>query len=106
MRTSSLTGDYSRWSHPTYEVRVRETVYLWGSKGLTQNIAFNKPILLHIRNDPFGEIVTFGTQVAAGIQTTIGTLQPGECVSIPLQDICGVFATCVFESTVGCLIRE
>ena len=109
MHTSSLTGDYSRWSHPSYEVRVRGEVppsYLWGSSGITQNIKFVKPILLHIRNDLFGEVVTFGTQVAAGTQRTIGTLQPGECVSIPLQDLSGVFATCVFESKVCCLIRE
>jgi hypothetical protein len=109
MRTSSSTAEYDRWTHPSYEVRVRGIVppsYLWGSAGVTKDIKFAKPVLLHIRNDLFGEIVTLGTQVAAGTQTTIGTLQPGECVSIPLQDISGVFATCVLESNVGCLIKE
>jgi len=106
MRTSSLAADYDRWPHPSYEVRVRGTTYLWGSAGITQNIIFNKPILLHIRNDLFGEVVSLGTQVANGTQTIIGTLQPGECLSIPLQEISGVFATCDFESNVCCLIKE
>jgi hypothetical protein len=106
MRTSPLTADYDHWSHPSFEIRVRGTMYLWGSAGVTKNIKFDKPILLHIRNDLFGEVVTFGTQVAAGTKTTIGTLRPGECVSIPLQEISGVFATCALESKVCCLIKE
>jgi len=110
MRTSPLTDIYDTWTQPSYEVRVRGTTpptYLWGSAGIRhQNISFDKPLLLHIRNDVFGEVVTFGYQVASGTQTTIGTLQPGECVSIPVQDKSGVFATCVFESIVACLIKE
>lgn len=106
MRTSPLTDVYDRWSRPSYEVRVRGTAYLWGSAGLTENITFDKPLLLHLRNDTFGEAVTFGTQVASGTQSTIGTLEPGQCVSIPVQGISGVFATCAQESVVGCLIRE
>ena len=66
---------------------------------------FSKPLLLHIRNDVLGEIITIGTRAASGTQKTIGTLEPGECVSIPVQDIAGVFATCLLESTVGCLIK-
>ncbi|HEY4077651.1 MAG TPA: hypothetical protein VGM26_12055 [Rhizomicrobium sp.] len=105
MRGSSAAG-YDQKPHPSYEVRVRGTKYLWGSAGITKDIKFDKQILLHIRNDLFGEAITLGTQVAAGMQTTIGTLQPGECVSIPLQNISGVFATCVEESSVFCLIKE
>jgi hypothetical protein len=101
-----------------YTVRVRPptppaTLYqcIWGSSGLLQNIPFTKPLILHIRNDLFGEPVIFGTQVVgasppnAPNQTKLGTLQPGECVSLPLQDYSGVFATCAVESTVYCLIR-
>lgn len=80
-------------------------IYLWGSAGVADNITFQKPLLLHIRNDPFGEVVTFGTQVSSGAQTTLGTLEPGECVSIPVQGISGVFATCALESSVCCLIK-
>jgi hypothetical protein len=109
MRTSPLMSIYDSWTQPSYEVRVRGTVqpiYLWGSAGIKpNNMTFDKPLLLHIRNDVFGEAITFGTQVASGAQTTLGTLQPGECVSIPLQDISGVFATCDFESNVACMIK-
>jgi hypothetical protein len=106
MPRQSSTVDYDRWPHPGYEVRVRGTKYLWGSAGVTQNITFNRPILLHIHNDLFGEAVTFGTQDSDGTQTTIGTLQPGEFISLPLQDIAGVFATCALESNVCCMVRR
>ena len=109
MRKSPKNTSYDRWNQPSYEVRVRGTtppfMYLWGSAGITKDLKFDKPLLLHIRNDAFGEDVTFGTQVAAGTQTTIGTLRPGECVSIPVQNISGVYATCAHESTVCCLIK-
>jgi hypothetical protein len=107
MRTSPLTDIYDHWTQPSYEVRVRgTTMYLWGSAGITKNITFDKPLLLHIRNDVLGDNVTLGTQVAAGPQTTIGTLEPGQCVSIPVQGISGVFATCPSESVVACLIKD
>jgi hypothetical protein len=109
MRASPLMSIYDHLGQASYEVRVRGTttpIFLWGSAGIKpNNINFDKPLLLHIRNDVFGEVITFGTQVASGARTTWGTLQPGECVSIPLQDISGVFATCDLESNVGCLIK-
>jgi len=105
-----------KWSEFHYKVRVRPAAppkpfqCIWGSAGLLQAITFPNPLILHIRNDLFGEQVTFGTQVpnappAPPTQTTIGTLQPGECVSIPLQGYSGIFATCAVESTVYCLIK-
>lgn len=106
MRASPLTTIYEHTNHASYEVRVRGTIYLWGSAGLASDLAFDKPLLLHIRNDVMGEIITIGTQLASGTKTTLGTLQPGECVSIPVQKICGVFATCALESVVGCLIKD
>jgi hypothetical protein len=105
MRAPPLATVHDDWFQASYKVRVRETMYLWGSAGVTENIMFHTPLLLHIRNDVFGEPVTFGTQVASGTQTPIGTLQPGECVSIPMQGISGVFAKCGLESTVDCLIK-
>jgi hypothetical protein len=111
MDGSPLTSVFDRWTHPSYERRVRgastpPSNYLWGSAGITNNIPpFDKPLILHIRNDLFGDAVTFGT-LASGVQTEIGTLQPGECVSIPLQNISGVYATCPTESVIACLIRE
>jgi hypothetical protein len=81
-------------------------MFLWGSAGITQNLSFAAPLLLHVRNDVFGESLTIGTQVAGGAQTTLGTLAPGETVTIPIQGVSGVFATCALESNVQCLIRE
>lgn len=105
MRVSSLSSAFEPLTHASYEVRVRATMYLWGSAGITVNTAFDKPLLLHIRNNVFGEAATVGTEVAAGTQTVLGTIQPGECFSIPIQNISGVFATCALETTIDCLIQ-
>jgi len=105
MRTSPSGAGYNGWTEPSYEIKVRGTMHLWGSAGITENIIFEKPLLLHIHNDLFGEVITFGTHKASGTKETIGTLQPGEFVSIPLNDISGVFASCEKESTVCCLIK-
>jgi len=94
------------WSRTSYKVRVRKTMYLWGSAGITRDITFDKPLILHVHNDTFGENVTVGTQVASGTKKTLGTLKPGESVSIPVQTMSGVFAKCTLETTVSCVIRE
>lgn len=101
-----MTDAYSHWIHPAYEIRVRGTVFLWGSAGVSKNITFDKPLHFHIKNDVLGTAITFGTRLASGAQTAIGTLEPGECVSIPVQDISGVFADCASESMVCCIIRD
>jgi hypothetical protein len=104
---SDRRWDYAASEHRwDYKVRVRGTVYLWGSAGVQEGVTFLSPVLLHIRNDPFGEPITFGTQTAGGPQTTLGTLQAGEQFSIPIQQISGVFATCAFKSTVTCWFRH
>jgi len=125
MNASPLTSVFDRWTHPSYEIRVRgaptpATTFLWGSAGIVNPIPpFDKPPILHIRNDVLGDPVIFGT-AALGVQTEIGKLQPGECVSISLQGITGVFAACPAvpsqneaapatqpgQSVVACLIRE
>ena len=91
-------------------------MYLWGSSGITHDLTFSKPLILHVNNDTFGERITVGTQVASGAKSTsctqvasgakstLGTLEAGECVSIPVQGISGIVATCSEESTVRCLI--
>jgi len=109
MRSSPLMSIYGQWTHPSYEIRVRGTTapfkYLWGSAGITEKTAFDKPLLLYIRNDVLGESITLW-QVSSGTPTTIGKLAPGECVTIPLQNVSsGVYATCEFDSTVACLIK-
>src|SRR3954451_17581254 len=105
MRTSPSGVIYNRWTQPSYEIKVRGTMNLWGSAGITKNIVFESPLLLHIHNDLFGEVITLGTQTASGTKETIGTLNPGEFVTIPLNEISGVFASCEQESIVCCLIK-
>jgi hypothetical protein len=92
------------WNAPAYTVKVRGERYLWGSAGLTQNLKFEKPFILHIANDRAGEPVTIGTRVAAGAKTGLGTIQPGECLSVSVDGISGVYAECALESVVHCLI--
>jgi hypothetical protein len=97
--------DHYREHCREYSVRVRGTVYLWGSAGITEKITFGTPLLLHVRNDISGEEITFGTETVDGVTRTYGTLQCGECVSVPIQNIRGVFATCALESMVCCVIK-
>lgn len=105
MSSAPLMSVYDHWTQPSYEIRVRGTVYLWGSAGITQNQSFSRPLVLHIRNNVFGVKITLGTEVAPATKTAIGTLEPGECLSIAVQDMSGVYAHCDEESTVACLIK-
>lgn len=100
------TEDDNGWWQPTYKVRVRGTMYLWGSQGIKRDLHFDKPLLLHLHNDVFGEPVEIGMLVSKGKQSDLGTLQPGESVTVQVQGISGVFATCALESAVSCLIAQ
>jgi hypothetical protein len=110
--TTPLTGLYDNWTRPSYEVRIRPAssadptlpIFLWGSAGMP-DISYDKPPILHIRNATFGDVVTVGTQVKKK-RTEYGTLQPGECVSIQLGIMSGVYATCPTESVVACVITS
>lgn len=101
--TTSLSSSQA-WMQAACEIKLRGTMSLWGSAGITKNITFDKPLLLHIHNDVFGEMIGFGTQDTAGATENYGTLKPGEWVAIPLQGISGVFANCAQESIVRCQI--
>jgi hypothetical protein len=87
-----------------YEVKVRGRMYLWGSHGVTVNLAW--PMLLTFRVDIFGEPITFGTETATSQDNpkTFGQLQPGESYTIPLQGLSGVFANCDLDSLVHCML--
>jgi hypothetical protein len=75
----------------SYDVKVRGTVYLWGSSGITVNLAW--PLLLVVQNDVTGDEVTIVTETTTtGSQKTYGTLQPGECYTLSLLNLRGVFA--------------
>jgi hypothetical protein len=92
------------WSAPVYSIKVRGLRYVWGSAGLIQNLKFEKPFILHLANDRAGEAVTIGTHVATGANTNLGTIQPGECVSVSVNEISGIYADCALETIVHCLI--
>jgi hypothetical protein len=121
--TLPLNSLYIRQGRPSYEVRIRGPGvgagpwpwpgidFLWGSANIPTPVSFEKPLLLHIRNDTFGENVIFGTLVGlltTGTKTQIGVLQPGECASIQVSNVSGVYATCAagLESVVACIITD
>lgn len=79
-------------------------MYLWGSAGITVNMTFDKPLLLHIRNNVFGLPIELHTQTTSGT-TTLGTLKPGEALTIAIQNMSGVYANCTGESLVDCLLQ-
>jgi hypothetical protein len=86
----------------SYEVKVRDRVWLWGSAGIRVNL--NWPVLLTIRNNLFGEAIQIGTQRGGVDAQQIGSLQPGESYTIPLVGLSGVFATCSTDTSVACTI--
>jgi hypothetical protein len=104
MFQSPLTPSFQSVTHASYQVRVRGTMYLWGSGGITADTTFDKPLLLHIRNNVFGQQILLAT-VSSGSSTPLGTLNPGECYTIAIQAMSGVTANCATESAVDCLIQ-
>jgi hypothetical protein len=85
----------------TYSVKVRTKVYLWGSSGVTTDLGV--PLLLIIQNDLWGDPVSLGSYAGSG-EADLGTIQPGECWTIPLIGLRGVHAICDTDSTVNCVI--
>jgi hypothetical protein len=107
--TPRTRDDDDQGHHPNawheYRRRVRNTVYLWGSAGLTEDMTFTRPPILHIHNDLFGEEITVSTSKANGTTHSLGTLDAGQCISVAIDKMCGVFASCTKESTVMCRLR-
>ncbi|MEC5218407.1 hypothetical protein RCH09_003376 [Actimicrobium sp. GrIS 1.19] len=85
----------------TYAVKVRTKTYLWGSSGVANDL--NVPLLLVIHNDLWGDPISLGSDAGAG-QASLGTLQPGECWTVPLFGLRGVHASCQADSTLNCMI--
>lgn len=90
---------------PYFTCRVRNTIYLWGSASFTANLNFSRPPIIHIRNAKHGDDVVIGIVTTAGGSTTIATLQPGEMLSLEVQAVTGITATCATQSVVYCQIR-
>ncbi len=85
----------------SYSVKVRTKAYLWGSDGVTLKLTI--PLLLVLQNDPWGDPITISLDSITNVDA-VGTLQPGECWTLPLLGVRGVFATCDADSTVSCMI--
>ena len=85
----------------TYSVKVRTKTYLWGSSGVANDLSI--PLLLVIHNDLLGDPITLGSDASAG-QTDLATLQPGECWTIPLFGLRGVYASCDTDSLLICTV--
>lgn len=93
------------WREPAWAVKVRGRRYVWGSAGVTSDVEFATALLLHLANDAAGEPVTIGTRTAAGATTDLGTIQPGECLTLPVNHLAGVYADCALDSLVHCALR-
>lgn len=92
-------------SVPSFSCRVRQMIYLWGSASLNADANFASPPMLHVRNGRHGDAVAIGTTTAAGGNAKVATLQPGECVSLEIQGLNGITASCTTEATVYCIFR-
>ncbi|MDT8262660.1 hypothetical protein RQ832_05320 [Roseomonas sp. DSM 102946] len=85
----------------SYAVKVRDKTFIWGSKGVLVDLAW--PLLLVIDNDPRGDPIKLGSE-STTTTTDLGTLQPGECWTLPLVNLRGVHASCASDSVVACTI--
>jgi hypothetical protein len=85
----------------TYRVKVRNVTtgdyggvtFIWGGAGVNEEI--KSSLYLHFRVDDVGEKITFGILQKVGVSKQAidkGTLSPGECFSIRLDAIFGVYA--------------
>jgi hypothetical protein len=72
---------------------------------MSTNVSFAEPVVLHVHNDFLGEDVTLSTSSTGEPMTEIGTIGPGQALSIPVQNLTGVVATCALQSRVRCTLR-
>jgi hypothetical protein len=109
-RPWSDTPSEHRWDGLSYRVRVRSNgpVALWGTLATpAPPITLPTALICHIHNDESGQPVNIGTQAGAAAGTTY-VLQPGGCISIPVQNISAVTAVCANNTTttVTCCIKH
>lgn len=80
-------------SNLDYRVKVRRTTYLWGGEGVKQTLKADINSCLYFRVDEVGESVRFGVRSAdKGALVEYGVLRPGECFTVPLKGVLGVYA--------------
>jgi hypothetical protein len=74
-----------------YRVKVRQETFLWGGAGVA--VATKSKAHLHFRVDETGEPISV-TVIKNDGQDVIGTLRPGECYTVKLENVKGVKAVC------------
>lgn len=89
----------------SYRVKVRATTYLWG--GASVSVPAKTNLSLHFRIDELGEPLRFGVRKRnGGPLEELGTLQPGECYSLQIDEVTGIYAVCAepADCNVDCTI--
>ena len=85
-----------------YIVKVRGKTYIWGSSDL--KIGLKLPLILAIQNDALGDPVEVTSEKTTGNPLVLGTIQPGQCWTLPLEGLRGVSVTCPTDTTLACSI--
>ncbi|MBP0019761.1 MAG: hypothetical protein J7647_19685 [Cyanobacteria bacterium SBLK] len=94
-----------------YSVKVKNRpskpeskTYLWGGKGI--KTALLSQLYLIVRVPELGESIKIVTQTGASEREEIGTLEVGEVMVIPLNNVTGIIAECEEskDSRVECVI--
>lgn len=87
----------------TYKVKVQGTTFLWG--GAEVRAKLNSPMQLVFRVAENDEPIRFGRFVD-GKQADLGVLRAGECYSLSVHELSGVFASAVapLDTHVECML--
>ena len=93
----------------TYRIKVKlnEITYLWGGKEVKEPSTTKFHLFFHV--DDNGERIKFGTAKVKDKDPDLhemGILNPGECFSIPLNNLIGVYASCTEQehTVVDCTV--
>ena len=86
---------------PEKGARHRSPTFLWGSSQISEQ-TFDKPLILHIHNDTFGDNYHIRHPNVLETKHKIGTLKPGSASPLPVQTIWASTQHVAFRSTVTC----
>jgi hypothetical protein len=86
-----------------YTVKVQGTMFLWGGRNVRAKLRSDLQLVFRVAEGD--EPVRFG-RFADGQETELGILGAGECYSLSVTDISGVFAATVapLDTRVECAL--
>lgn len=84
-----------------YTTKVKDKVFLWGSDNVFERLDFS--LFLTIHNDPYGDEIRI-FKFDGSSDTDMGALRPGECWTVPLSGLHGVYGLCDTDSAVNCVV--